>query len=87
MLSDTGNRVASAFGLTFRVPDALNDLYANGFGIDLEASNGEPSGTLPIPATFVIGKGGKVLKAFVDADHSKRAEPEEVVAALKEASA
>ena len=84
MLSDDGNRVASAFGLTFRLPDAVSDLY-KGFGIDLEASNGEGSQTLPVPATFVIGKGGKVIKAFVDADYTRRAEPDEVIAALKEA--
>ena len=84
VLSDDGNRVASAFGLTFRLPDAVNDIY-KGFGIDLEASNGEGSQTLPVPATFVIGKGGKVLKAFVDADYTQRLEPDEIVAALKEA--
>ena len=38
-----------------------------------------------MPATFVIGKGGKVIKAFVDADYTTRAEPDEVIAALKEA--
>ena len=85
VLSDGGNRVASAFGLTFRLPDAVNDLYKGQFGIDIEASNGEASQTLPVPATFVIGKGGTVLKAFVDADYTKRAEPDEIVAALKEA--
>ena len=85
VLSDGGNRVASAFGLTFRLPDAVNDLYKGQFGIDIEASNGEGSQTLPVPATFVIGKGGKVLKAFVDADYTKRAEPDEIVAALKDA--
>ena len=36
VLSDDGNRVASAFGLTFRLPDAVNELY-KGFGIDLES--------------------------------------------------
>ena len=84
VLSDDGNRVASAFGLTFRLPDAVNDIY-KGFGIDLEASNGEASQTLPVPATFVIDKGGKVLRAFVDADYTQRLEPDEVIAALKEA--
>ena len=84
VLSDDGNKVASAFGLTFRLPDAVNDLY-KGFGIDLETSNGEGSQTLPVPATFVIGKGGKVLKAIVDADYTTRAEPDEVIAALKDA--
>ena len=48
-------------------------------------SNGEGSQTLPVPATFVVGKGGKVIKAFVDADYTRRAEPDEVIAALKEA--
>ena len=82
VLSDDGNRVANAFGLSFRLPEAIVELY-KGFGIDLEASNGEASQTLPVPATFVIGKGGKVLKAFVDADYTTRAEPDDVIAALK----
>ncbi len=86
VLSDSGNRVASAFGLSFRLPDEVNDLYKGQFGIDIEASNGDASQTLPVPATFVIGKGGKVLKAFVDADYTRRAEPDEVIAALKDAS-
>ena len=86
VLSDSGNRVASAFGLSFRLPDEVNDIYKNQFGIDLEASNGDASQTLAVPATFVIGKGGKVLKAFVDADYTRRAEPDEVIAALKDAS-
>ena len=85
VLSDSGNEVASAFGLAFRLPDAVNDLYKNQFGIDIETSNGEASQTLPVPATFVIGKGGKVLKAFVDADYTRRAEPDEIIDALKEA--
>jgi len=84
VLSDDGNRVASAFGLTFRLPDEVNQIY-KGFGIDLEVSNGEESQTLPVPATFVIGKGGKVLKAFVDADYTQRLEPDEIIDALKEA--
>ena len=86
VLSDSGNRVAGAFGLSFRLPDEVNDIYKNQFGIDLEASNGDASQTLAVPATFVIGKGGKVLKAFVDADYTRRAEPDEVIAALKDAS-
>ena len=86
VLSDSGNRVASAFGLSFRLPDEVNDIYKNQFGIDLEASNGDASQTLAVPATFVIGKGGRVLKAFVDADYTRRAEPDEVIAALKDAS-
>ena len=76
--------MASAFGLTFRLPDDVNQIY-KGFGIDLEVSNGEESQTLPVPATFVIGKGGKVLKAFVDADYTQRLEPDEIIDALKEA--
>ena len=85
VLSDGGNEVASAFGLTFRLPDAVNDIYKGQFGIDLEACNGESSQTLAIPATFVIDKGGAVLKAFVDADYTKRAEPDQIIDALKQA--
>lgn len=85
VLSDTGNRVAREFGLVFRLPDALNDAYVNQFGVDVEAANGDQTHELPIPATFVIGKGGEIIKAYVDPDHSRRLDPDDIVESLKSA--
>lgn len=83
VLSDDGNRVANRYGVVFALDPALRDVY-RGFGIDLPEANGDASWTLPLAATYVIGTDGEIKWAFVDADYTKRAEPSEVVAALRE---
>jgi peroxiredoxin len=83
VLSDAGNRVAAKFGLVHRLPDDLLPVYAT-FGIDVSEANGDKSFELPITATYIIDRGGKIRKAFVDADHTKRLDPEDIIAALQE---
>lgn len=85
VLSDVGNKVAGQFGLVFQLPAELRELY-NNFGIVLPKFNGDESWELPMPGTYVIDKDGTVAYAFADADYTKRAEPDEVIAKLKEIS-
>ena len=81
VLSDVGNVVARSYRLVFSQPEDLREVYA-GFGHDLPAANGDRTFELPLPATFVIGTGGVVAWRFANADYTKRAEPDDVVAAL-----
>ena len=83
VLSDHGNAVARQFGIVFRLPPDLKELYQAGFGIDLAAKNGIPECELPIPATFVIDRSGIIRLAFVDPDYTKRLEPAEAVQAVR----
>ncbi len=82
VLSDEGNEVAESFGLVFALPEALRQVYA-GFGLDLPAANGDDTFRLPIPATYVVRADGTVAWRFADADYTKRAEPDDVLAALE----
>ncbi len=82
ILSDAGNEVAAAFGLRFKLPDYLADLYKTAFKNDLEVVNGDASWTLPIPARFVIGQDGTILYAEVNPDYTRRPEPSELLPAL-----
>ncbi len=84
VLSDTGNAVARGFGLVFKLTDELKPIY-EGFGIDLVKHNADESYELPLPATYVIDRDGTVRKAFVDADYTKRLDPEEIVDSLRRA--
>lgn len=81
VLSDTGNVVARSYGLVFSLPEELREIYA-GFGLDLPTANGDDSFELPLPATYVIDTEGAVVWRHVDADYTKRAEPNDVIAAL-----
>ena len=87
ILSDPHNDVAAAFGLRFKLPDYLIDLYKNVFKNDLELVNGDPSWTLPMPARFLIGQDGTILYAEVNPDYTRRPDPEEILPVLSKAAA
>jgi peroxiredoxin len=82
ILRDEENAYASRFNRLNQLPDDLKKIYLQ-FGIDLEASNGEASWTLPVPGTYVIDTGGIIRYASAEADYTRRPEPEETVAALE----
>lgn len=85
ILSDPGNEVAAAFGLRFRLPDYLVELYKQ-LKNDLPAFNADPSWTLPIPGRFVVGRDGVVHYAEVNPDYTRRPEPEDMLPALRQAA-
>jgi len=82
VLSDVGNSVARGFNLVFEVAEELRPIYDK-FGIDIPGHNGDDTFEIPMPATYVIDTDGTVLHAFVDADYTKRMEPDDVVDVLK----
>ncbi len=84
VLSDAGNAVAGQFGLRFKLPDYLKEIYQK-FGIDLEASNGDDSWTLPMPARYIIGRDSIIRAADVDPDYTIRPEPSRTIEELKAA--
>jgi peroxiredoxin len=50
---------------------------------DLPSYQGNSSWMLPIPATFVVGRDGRIKARFVDPDYRKRMAIEDLLAALK----
>jgi peroxiredoxin len=81
ILSDVDGAVGLQFGVLFRAPAAYRAVLA-GYGVDLAERHGNEGGFIPLPATFVVDRGGIVRYAFVDIDFTHRAEPAEIVAAL-----
>jgi peroxiredoxin len=86
ILSDTKGEVGAAFGLRFRLPDYLIELY-KGLKNELPAFNGDPSWTLPMPARYIIGQDGAILYADVNPDYTRRPEPEDMIPALEKPAA
>ena len=82
ILNDHGGQIASAFGIRFRLPDDLIEVY-KGFGVDLAAINGEPSWTLPMPARYVIAQDGSIAYAEVNPDYTRRPDPSELLPTLE----
>ena len=81
VLSDGGNKAARSFGIAYKLPVVTTELMKG--RVDLQKYNGDDSKELPLGATYVIDRAGVIRYAFVDADFRKRAEPSEVVGALK----
>ena len=85
ILSDPKSEVAAAFGLKFKLPDYLVELYTK-LKNDLPNFNDDPSWTLPMPARYVIAQDGVIAYAEVNPDYRHRPEPEDMFPAIKKAS-
>jgi peroxiredoxin len=83
LLGDPGNRLAARFRIVRTVPEELLEAY-RGFGVDLERINGDASGTLPLPARYIIGQDGIIRHAAIFLDHTERFEPAETLALLRD---
>ncbi|HVN19748.1 MAG TPA: peroxiredoxin-like family protein [Dongiaceae bacterium] len=82
LLADVGNKVARQFGLTYRVPAAEEAIYRRAF-VNLPFTNGDDSWELPIPATYIIERDGKIMYASANEDYTERPEPADIVQFLK----
>ena len=83
ILCDVDYAVGLQFGVVFQVPEAYRRQLAAD-GIDLPARHGSGGWLVPIPAAFVADRGGIIRYAFVDADFMRRAEPDAIVAVLRD---
>ncbi|MGA7884428.1 MAG: peroxiredoxin-like family protein [Acidobacteriaceae bacterium] len=81
ILTDAACGVAERFGLVWTLPDYLRRYYL-GILVNVPFINDDPSWKLPLPATYVLGPGGKVLYAEAHADFRVRPEPEDVLRVL-----
>jgi peroxiredoxin len=78
LLCDAGNRVARQFGLVYPVPEYQQQVYRRSF-VNLPFANGDDSWELPMPATYVVGRDGKIRFARIDVDYRERPEPLEIL--------
>jgi peroxiredoxin len=81
VLSDIGSDTAKQYGLAFDIPEDLAAVYDK-LGFDLQRVNDGHPRTLPLPATYVIGRDRVIRWAFVNTDYTTRAEPADILAAL-----
>jgi peroxiredoxin len=90
LLSDPGAAVAERFGVAYTVPEEMRTYYQsilvniphNNAGLSYRTAT-EASWKLPLPATFVIGRDGRIVFAEAHADFRVRPEPAEVLQALR----
>lgn len=82
ILTDFHLKTAEQYRLVFTLPDYLRDLYKS-FGTTLDRFHDEQEYRLPVPARYIIDKGGTIRAADVNADYTIRSEPAETLKHLR----
>ena len=72
IIQDANDSIMQAFGVNFTMDDVTFNKY-KGYGINLETNNGNNRHTLPVPATYVIDRSGKIKYVHFDPNYKKRA--------------
>jgi peroxiredoxin len=84
VLSDMDNGYALMLNLAFFVGDEKREAM-KAAGWDIAPFQGSGNWTLPIPATFVVGRDGLVKARFIDPDYRRRMDTDAILSALKTA--
>ncbi|MGH7244101.1 MAG: peroxiredoxin-like family protein [Phycisphaerales bacterium] len=83
MLSDAGFKVGEMYGVRYEVPPTMKEQFKK-YKLDLSKYNGGEGDALPLTATYVIDQKGVIRYAFLDADYTRRASPDDLLAAIRE---
>ncbi|MGL6178154.1 MAG: peroxiredoxin family protein [Tannerellaceae bacterium] len=81
LVSDTDNRVAQKYGLSFKLDSETHQLYEKRFS--LSKYNGSTEGTLPITAAYIIDRKGVIRYAYINEDYKQWANPKDILESLK----
>lgn len=81
VLSDAKGQLADALGIRFELSEAVKAYFIKA-GHDLPARNGDDKWSLPMPASYVVAKGGRIALANIDPDYRRRMDPADALAAL-----
>jgi peroxiredoxin len=84
ILSDIDNSYALSLSLAIWLGERVRTLYLS-HGLNLERYQASTSWFVPIPATFVVGRDGRIIARYVDPDFRHRMDIEDIIAALQSA--
>ena len=73
-----GWHIMKLYKVNFEVDEKTIANY-KGYGIDFDKANGSNGANLPVPATYIIGKDGKIKYVFFNTDYKKRASVQDIL--------
>ncbi len=82
ILSDIDNGYALDTGLVIWLGDRVRTIYLQ-HGLHLDRYQDSESWFLPIPATFVVGRDGRVAARYVDPDFRRRMDIDDILAVVE----
>ncbi len=71
IIQDKGYHIMDAYDVRYTVNDETLTMLKK-YNIDLEKNNGNKDHALPVPATYIIDKSGKITYVHFDKDYTKR---------------
>lgn len=81
IISDEGMKIATEYGVSFKVDDRTVGRYKNA-GVDLLKLNNQKEAALPVPAVYIINEDGAVTFRYFNEDYRKRVSVREILGAL-----
>jgi peroxiredoxin len=86
VLTDMDNGYAMSLNLAFWMGEEMKEIMRQRPDRDIAKFQGNDSWMLPLPATFVVGRSGRISARFVDPDYRRRMAIDDLVAALRGAN-
>lgn len=82
VIYDEGMKVMNLYKVKYSLDAPMIETF-KGYGIDFIKANGENGANLPVPATYIVSKDGKIKYVFFNPDFKQRASVKEILANLK----
>lgn len=81
IIEDMNLAIMKSYKVNFAVDENTIAKYKT-YGIDFDKANGDKGANLPVPATYIISKDGKIKNSFFNTDYRKRASVKDILAYL-----
>ena len=78
VVEDAGMAIMKMYKVNFAVDEKTITRY-KGYGIDFDQANGTNGANLPVPATYLVDKDGKIKYAFFNTDYRRRASVQDIL--------
>jgi peroxiredoxin len=82
VIHDAEYRIMCAYGTAFEMPKAQRSKLKV-MGLNVDKANGNEEGVLPVPATFIIGRDGRIKALHFDEDYKERMSVEAILSVLE----
>jgi peroxiredoxin len=78
IIEDKGMSIMKNYKVNFAIDEDTIEKYKK-YGIDFDKANGTNGANLPVPATYIISKDGKIKYAFFNPDYRQRPSVKEIL--------
>lgn len=86
IIHDENHKIMDDFQVTWNMRKTKSFFYKFA-GINLNKSSGNKDRALPVPATYIINKSGKIIGSYFNKDHTKRMAVSQIIEVIKKSGA